>query len=411
MKQVTIIGIGMGNVDTMTIQSKTRIEAAKVLIGATRMVTSVREQLCCNEEMCLEVYQAEKMVSFIEENKYESYAILMSGDSGFYSATQNIIAAFAPLEQAGEVKLEVLPGISSLSYFASKLQQSWEDAYVISMHGREDDIVNAVRSNKKTFVLTHGNVSELCGRLVKAGLGDIEVFVGENLSYRNENIQKNVAKYFVNKAFASITVMMIVNEAAVKRLEIGIEEEAFVRGKVPMTKSEVRAVIMSKLQLRMDSICYDVGAGTGSVSIEMAKYVTYGKVFAVEVKEEAIKLIQANKEKFGVVNLSIVKGLAPEAIDSLPAPTHVFIGGSKGNMKEILTAILSKTKRVQLVISAIALETLQETLSLFTELELSEVEVTQVAISKAKKVGEYHMMTGQNPIYIICGRKEMSSES
>ena len=109
-----------------------------------------------------------------------------------------------------------------------------------------------------------------------------------------------------------------------------------------MTKEEVRTVSLSKLRLTADSVCYDVGAGTGSLSVEMALRAHQGQVWAIEKKEDAVELIHRNKLKFAADNLEIVEGLAPEALKDLPAPTHAFIGGSSGNLKEIVKLLLEK---------------------------------------------------------------------
>lgn len=179
-----------------------------------------------------------------------------------------------------------------------------------------------------------------------------------------------------------------------------MRDELFIRGAVPMTKSEVRAVSISKLELEEDSVLYDVGAGTGSVSIEAASFLKKGKVYAIERKEEAISLIKANKERFHAECLEIVEGTAPQAMVSLEAPTHVFIGGTSGSMKEVLSLVLQKNPKVRIVINVLALESLSEILTWLKENSIA-AEIVQVQVSKAKEAGTYHLMMGQNPVYVI----------
>ena len=181
----------------------------------------------------------------------------------------------------------------------------------------------------------------------------------------------------------------------------GVPDEEFIRGKAPMTKEEVRCVSLSKLRLHEDSICYDVGAGTGSVSVEMALRADQGKVFAVEKKDDAVALLYENKQKFAVDNLEIIKGEAPEALKELPVPTHAFIGGSSGNLKEIIALLLEKNQNVRIVINCITLETISEALDVLKEYDFAEREVVQLAASRSKEIGRYHLMMGENPIYII----------
>ncbi len=187
----------------------------------------------------------------------------------------------------------------------------------------------------------------------------------------------------------------------------GLADETFIRGKAPMTKAEIRMVSLGKLKLKKDSVCYDVGAGTGSVSVEMALKAYEGRVYAVEKKEDALGLLQENRQKFALDHMEIVAGTAPEALEELPAPTHAFIGGSSGNLKEIVRLLLKKNPQVRMVINCITLETVGEAMECIRELEGKdasvswETEVVQLAVSRSKSVGRYHMMMGENPIYVI----------
>ena len=168
-----------------------------------------------------------------------------------------------------------------------------------------------------------------------------------------------------------------------------------------MTKSEVRSVCLSKLQLTADAICWDVGAGTGSVAIEMALQAHRGAVYAIERKEEAVELLHENRKKFFAENLTVVPGYAPEACAELPAPTHAFIGGSSGNMKEILSLLLEKNPSARIVATAIALESVAELTTCIKEFSFTDVEVVSMTVARDRKAGKYHLMTGQNPIYIF----------
>ncbi len=179
-----------------------------------------------------------------------------------------------------------------------------------------------------------------------------------------------------------------------------MRDEWFIRGDIPMTKSEVRAVSISKLDLQKSSIVYDIGAGTGSVSVEAALQVTEGHVYAFEQKEEGCALIRANAEKAGVKNLTVVPGKAPESLPGYPAPDQVFLGGSSGNMDKILDFVTELNPAVQIVINVIALESLTQAMAWFAK-KGWEPEVVCMQVSHAAKRGPYHMMQAQNPIYVI----------
>ena len=153
-----------------------------------------------------------------------------------------------------------------------------------------------------------------------------------------------------------------------------MKDSLFIRGKVPMTKAEVRAVSISKLELPPDAVVYDVGAGTGSVTIEMALQLPQGTVYAIERNSDAVDLLHQNCEKFGVSNVKIVPGLAPEAFEGLPVATHAFLGGTGGRVEEILRQL----KKMEI-----------------------EPEIVCMQVSRAEKVGPYHLMKGENPVYIL----------
>lgn len=183
-----------------------------------------------------------------------------------------------------------------------------------------------------------------------------------------------------------------------------MRDEQFIRGNVPMTKSEVRAVALSKLELLENSVLLDIGAGTGSVSVEAARIVTRGLIYAVECQEEAAALIEENKQKFGAWQIQIIRGKAPQALEQvkhgMELPTHAFIGGTSGNLKQIVKNLLIINPRIRIVINVIALETLGQAMECCKELDL-EAEVVCMQVSRAKKAGSYHLMQGQNPVYII----------
>ena len=286
----------------------------------------------------------------------------------------------------------------------SEIGLSWDDAKITSAHGKHCNLISMIRHNQKVFSIlgTGTAVAELAGKLVKYHMGEVLLYVGENLSYPDEKIFVKKAKELTNYEGQPLSVVCAFHENPIAALSThGIPDEEFIRGKAPMTKEEVRSVSLSKLRLTEDSICYDVGAGTGSVSVEMALRADQGQVFAIEKKEEAAALLEENKQKFAVDNLEIIKGEAPQALENLPAPTHAFIGGSSGNLKEIVALLLGKNPQVRIVINCITLETISEALDVLKEYDFQQREVVQLAASRSKEIGRYHLMMGENPIYII----------
>lgn len=380
----------MGDIDTLTLKAKKIIDKSDIIIGAERMIESFK-----NKKEVFKAYKVEEIKEYLKDKNAETVSILLSGDVGFYSGAKKL------LEELKEYDIEVIAGISSVVYFASRLKISWQDIYLTSLHGIENNIIQYVKRNKRVFTLLDNgqSVEKLRDKLLYYGLGGVKLYIGERLSYSDERIIVSKANELKNFDFNSLCVAIIENENAEDNSLYGIDDDEFIRGKVPMTKAEIRWVSINKLKLSKSSVVYDVGAGTGSVSIECALKAVDGKVYAIEKKEEAVKLIEENKRKFLADNLEIIEGEASERLISLPKPTHAFIGGSGGNLKEIINTILEKNKNTKIVINAISLNTVAEVMEILKDFESSDI--VQLNVSKNKTVGSYELMTGQNPIYII----------
>lgn len=393
-QKISLVGIGMGAEKTLTLEGKKALNEAELLIGAKRMTEAVQKP----GQMVLHEYRSEKIVEYIREHpKYRTVAIALSGDVGFYSGAKKLIDQL-------DGNVEVICGISSVVYFMSKIGLSWDDAKIVSAHGRNCNLISLIRHNPKVFSIlgTEDGVAVLASRLVYYGMGDVTLYVGENLSYENEKIFHDKAANLTEYRGDALSVVTACNEKATPMSAVhGISDGEFLRGKAPMTKEEVRTVSLSKLRLFEDSVCYDVGAGTGSVSVEMALRAWMGQVYAIEKKEDALALLKENKKKFAVDNLVIIPGVAPEAMTELPAPTHAFIGGSSGNMQDIINLLLEKNPKVRIVINCITLETVTEAMNAIRDFGLEDVDIVQLAAARSKSIGRYHMMMGENPIYII----------
>ena len=190
-------------------------------------------------------------------------------------------------------------------------------------------------------------------------------------------------------------------------MNLGIKDEAFVRGKVPMTKEEIRFVSLGKMEMKDDDICLDIGGGTGSVSMEMARFARNGKVFVIERNDEAVELIHKNKEKFGLENLNIIKGMAPDGLKDLNTKFNkIFIGGSAGNLVEIIK--YSYDNLVEdgiLVLNFIVLENISTAVEELKKYNFKDVDICQIIVSKNRKVKDFNMMMAENPIYVITAKK------
>ena len=399
-RTVVLAGIGMGSRDSMTEEAAKAIEEAELIVGARRMV----EACSSSDKDILVEYDSRKIAEYIEEHpEYERITVLLSGDTGFYSGARKLTKV---LEAAG-CQVRQIAGVSSVSYFMSRIGESWDDAVIVSNHGREASLIPLIRDNEKVFSILgkKTDVADLAEKLIYYGLDKVKFYVGERLSYAEEKIQIGRAADFEHYENDPLCVICAVNEdyknTRINKLARRRDEE-FIRAKVPMTKFDVRNASIARLNLEEDSVCYDVGSGTGSVSIEMAVIASKGRVYGIEKKEEAVALAEENKRKFMCDNFTIVPGLAPEAMEELPAPTHVFIGGSSGNMREIVASVCRKNPSARFVINCIALESMTQALDCSREFALEgSVEISQITSAEGHKVGPYTMMKGENPIYVI----------
>ena len=407
-QNVTLLGIGMGSIGTLTLEGREAVRNADLIVGARRMVDAVRLP---GQDFLYE-YRSREIAEYLAEHpEYTRVVIALSGDVGFYSGAKKLVELLGP-------ETKMICGISSVVYFMSKIGLSWDDAKIVSAHGKTCNLISLIRENRKVFAIlgTNDGVRNLAEKLTFYGMGDVILHVGENLSYDNEKILSKQAKELVSYEGDPLSVICAYNPGAEPEPAThGLSDEEFIRGKAPMTKAEVRTVSLAKLKLSKDAVCYDIGAGTGSVSVEMALRASEGEVYAIEKKEDALALLAQNKKKFALDHMYIIPGTAPEALEELPVPTHAFIGGSSGNMKEIVELLIKKNPQVRIVINCITLETVGEALGCIRELAKQEGcecenEIVQLCVSRSKNIGRYHMMMGENPIYIITVQMLKTSE-
>ena len=398
---ITLIGMGSGTPGSLTAQGLAALQGADRILGAKRLLATLPEGCTGNRQA---LYKPDEILACLAAHPDEEIALVYSGDTGFYSGACQLL----PMLRAFGISCRVLPGLSSVQLLAAAVGRPWQDWTLVSAHGCACDPVAEclTAGGKPVFFLTGGaeTPASLCGRLAAAGLGDAHVLVGEELGRAEEKILFGTAQEFAQKQFASLSVLLVEHLPQPPRRVSGFPDEAFHRGEVPMTKQEVRAAALAKLAVQPGDTLWDVGAGTGSVSVELALAAPRGHVYAVECDPEACALIQQNREKFAAYNLTLIEGKAPDALDALPAPDAVFIGGTKGNMDAVIDAVLHKNPVARLCITAIALETLSAAVAALTAHGLS-AEVTQIAVSRTKTAGSLHLLMANNPVFLITGAR------
>lgn len=404
--EITLAGIGMGSKNTMTNEVSQAIRQADILLGAERMLAASKAA----EKKPF--YRAEEIIPYLKEvqNRFAletgKVVVLFSGDSSFYSGCQSLYQALQEEIKMGTLKASVrmLPGVSSVSYLASCLGESCQDAVIYSMHGKElPNLIRKIKREEKLFLLMSGisDINRLGQLLLEAGLCSCEIAAGYQMSYPEQQIRLLTPAECQDVQEEGLYTCLIRNPHAEKRkLTHGMADTEFIRDKVPMTKEEVREVSICKLKLHKNAVVYDIGSGTGSIAVEIAGLSDDVRVFAIEKNEEAVRLTAENKKKNQLENIEVIAARAPEGFEKLPMPTHAFIGGSSGRLKEILTALHQKNSGMRVVINAISMETICEIQALLELYPIKNEEILQMQVSRVKKAGQYHLMQAENPVWI-----------
>ena len=394
MKKVFLIGTGTNGTGSVTADAAAAVQTAGLLIGAKRMLEPYADSgktLCC-------LYQPERIAETLRSCPESCAAVLLSGDSGFFSGSKKLLPLLHDMD------VTVLPGISSVSAFCAKCGISYENMRFVSLHGNTANIAAYAHTNRYCFFLLGGDITAaaLCIRLCAYGLSDVQVHIGTDLGYENEAILHGKASGFTDAPAGTLTVLITDNPAYLRYIPSAVPDTEFVRGRVPMTKAEVRCNAVSALRIAHDAVCWDIGCGTGSVSVEMAFRCPDGQVFAFDHSEEAVGLTMQNAQRFSCDHIRVIAGSCPEILQDYPAPDAVFIGGSGGNLAEILAAAVEKNRNAAVAMTAVSLETLTQALPVFEQF-CGEFEITQIAVTRTKKLGSHTMPDTQNPVWLIAG--------
>ena len=274
---ISLIGMGSGCPESLTAQGLAALQGAGLILGVKRLLEHL--PVGCTDN-CKAVYKPEEILACLAAQPDIDTAVLYSGDTGFYSGAAKLL----PLLRVMGYSVRVLPGLSSVQLLAAAVGRPWQSWKLVSAHGRACDPVTEVLAHPQVFFLTGGGdtPATLCAKLTASGLGTAHALVGENLGSPAEAIRFGLARELAVQSFAPLSVLLIEREALPPRRTPGLPDDAFIRGAVPMTKQEVRAAALAKLAVAPTDTLWDVGAGTGSVSVELALAAPAGQVHAVE---------------------------------------------------------------------------------------------------------------------------------
>ncbi len=404
---IEIFGIGPGNPEWIPPAIEKEVAQCDLLLGGVRALelfpTFLGERFRVDRDLTLTIQTIQQAL-----NVKKRVGVLVSGDPGFYSLLPLIRRNFP------DEIIRVFPGISSLQFAFARAGVPWQAAELMSVHGRSIEILPLNVCNPLGILTGGENTPQRIAAYYSSYGFNPRISVGNSLSYPEEVWVDTEANELKDSEASYPNAVMIIYPGEPQdggsRQEIrtqsgfGFSDEEFIRGQVPMTKSEIRVQVLSKAKIKVNDRILDVGAGTGSLSIEAALLAKRGCVFAVEEDSEAQELILKNQEKFQVSNLRLIRGTAPEALRGIPPIDVCLIGGSHGQVEEILRqAPLLPEGRV--VITAVTLETLAKGIEALKTLEYQEVDVISLQAVRWKGIKDFHLAQALNPVFIMSARK------
>lgn len=400
MQKITLIGMG-ASAATLTAEGWDALRRAERVAGARRLLDALPPEVTAER---IPAVKPEEILSALEDAS--SAAVLYSGDTGFYSGAPALLERL----RGRQVQVELQPGLSSVQLLAARLGRPWQDWKLVSAHGRPCDPVAAVCGGKPAFFLTgvgESGPAALCQKLTDAGLGGLSVAVGEDLGLASQKIFSGSAAQAAGAQFGPLAVLLAEPAFRLPARTPGWPDDTFVRAEgVPMTKQAIRAQVLAQLALCPGETVWDVGAGTGSVSLEMAYANGGAPVWAVERLPAACAVLEENRRRLGGWNVRVVQGSAPQALAGLPAPDAVFLGGTGGELGPILDAVWAANPAARVCLTAIALETLAAALEAFAA-RGRQAEVVQIAAAHAGGPGRLHLLRAENPVFILTAKEKV----
>lgn len=434
VKKIYVIGIGYRPLDE---RSREALRASDAVLASNRLFdvfTRYGEYEAVREKVMV-INKVDETLSFIRENLGKKAIVLLaSGDPMFFGIGRKVI------EQCGPDHVEIVPDVSSIQAAFSRIKVSWSDAFLLSLHGGQplakgrkrygmDDLPSLVVRHEKIAILTdEKNNPAVISRqlLAHPELPPVKVFVCERLGYGEaERIVEGTPEALARQTFADPNVVILVRYAVEEKDEIragaasyeeapgptqadllfGLSEGVIAHSEGLITKDEIRAVSIHKLKLPAEGVLWEIGAGSGSVSVEACRVSPLLRVYAVERDAGQVRHAKENGVRFGASHMTVIEGEAPEALMELPPPDRVFIGGSGGKLPEIIEAVTERMSKGIIVLNAVTLETVNGALPLL-ESKGFKVGMSQVSVSRMNTIGGGRFMAALNPVFIISGERE-----
>ncbi|MGG7619160.1 precorrin-6y C5,15-methyltransferase (decarboxylating) subunit CbiE [Bacillus coreaensis] len=398
MKPIKMIGIGDDGKKSLLPKYEEWIYESELLVGGNRQLAYFPDYQ--GETLPIEGGLSRLVERLQTETK--KVVILASGDPLFFGIGSYL---------SSKLDLKIYPYLSSIQLAFAKMGERWQDAHLESVHGRTmKGLAQRIDGKSKVAILTDAENSpnKIAEYLLSFGMTEYEVFVGENLGGEDERVGWYQLQDVRNVEFSPLNVVILKKMNMGPSWSIGIDDQEFIQRKPDkglITKKEVRVLSVSALQLKTDSIVWDIGTCTGSVAIEAGRIAREGQIFAIEKNEADLENCRQNLAKFRV-DATVVHGKAPDQLDQFPSPDAVFIGGTAGGMEEILRVCCERlNQNGRIVLNAVTIENLAEAMAAFKKNGFT-TEVTLAQISRSKPILQLTRFDALNPIYIITAKRE-----
>jgi len=399
-QKIFLVGAGIEGWEGFGSKALEVITSAELLIGHRRLLDIFPDFTGEKREFGDLV----AMLDFLKATE-KRVAVLSSGDPNFFG-----IARFL-LRNISKERIEIFPNVTSVQYAFARIKEPWDDAIFLSVHGRGlKSAVDRIIAADKAAVLTDNvnTPSAIARELIARGAEGYEVHLCEDLGLPSEKFTRTDVRGLAEMGSSPLNIVIFIKswEPNLANYPVmGIADDEFSTARKLITKQEIRAVTLAKLQLQNDQVLWDIGAGSASVSIEAGNLMPNGKVFAIEKNPQYLTFIRDNLNKFSAKNVMLIEAFAPEGFDELPNPDRVFIGGSGGLLEDIIDAVDRRLKPDGIIVlNAVTLDTLTKSVE-YLEDHGYTVEVTCVNVSKTIGLTEYKMFEAHNPVYVIAARR------
>ncbi len=414
MNPVSVIGTGM-SLDDLTLKHLALIKNADIVVGGKRHLESMKDDELFSDSVETKIITGdiEGLVTYIQEalSRKQTVVTIASGDPLFFGIGTILI------KHLGPENVTIYPNITSVGAAFAKIKENWQDASVLSLHGKDKslDFKGILAGNDKIAVFTDPvkNPSWLAEKLIDAGYSEFKLCVLEQMGSDSEKVDWYQPEEAMAKSFSDPNIVILKRETSAQTqneytLRLGSPDEYFQHQNGLITKSEVRALTLSKLDLKDDSVLWDLGAGSGSVSIEASLFIKKGQIIAVEKEEKRIQDIAANKKRFNVQNLDIIHRKLPDALEDLIRPDRIFIGGGGRNLETIIKQASQSMKNDGIiVVNTVILKNI-ETAITYLKNEGFKTDIVQASISFSHDMPWGEMLKSHNPVWIIKGKRKQT---